>query len=147
MLSLYLQDPECRLLTLQGMGGIGKTHLSLWAAHEQGQFNKGDFDYIHFVELAPIKESAFVSANVLNVEGNATLATVAKTTGKRKQLLVLDNFEHVTSRSFMLETLLESCPNLKLFITTRERLALDDEWVVPLQGLSFPASLPPVEEV
>jgi tetratricopeptide (TPR) repeat protein len=148
LLSLYLQDPECRLLTLQGMGGIGKTHLSLGAAHEGADFNKSEFEQIHFVELAPVTESGFVSAlaNALDVEGNTTLDAVAKTIGQRKQLLVLDNFEHLTSRAFMLETLLESCPNLKLFITTRERLALDDEWVVPLQGLSVPILLPSVSE-
>lgn len=148
LLSLYLQDPECRLLTLQGMGGVGKTHLSLWAAHEQTHFNKSEFDHLHFVELAPITESGFVSAlaNALEVEGNTTLDAVAKTIGKRKQLLVLDNFEHLTSRAFMVEKLLETCPNLKLFITTRERLALDDEWVVPLQGLSVPTLLPSPQE-
>jgi serine/threonine protein kinase/tetratricopeptide (TPR) repeat protein len=148
LLSLYLQDPECRLLTLQGMGGIGKTHLSLWATHEQVSFEQGSFDAVHFVELAPVSESGFVGAlaKALDVEGDVTLDAVARTIGKRKQLLVLDNFEHLTSRVFMLEKLLESCPNLKLFITTRERLALDDEWVVPLQGLSFPTLLPAADE-
>jgi tetratricopeptide (TPR) repeat protein len=139
LLSLYLQDPECRLLTLQGMGGIGKTQLSLWAAHEQAHFK-----YIHFVELAPVAESSFVAALAqgLDVAGDATLDAVQRTIGKRKQLLVLDNFEHLTSRAFMVEKLLESCPNLTVFITTRERLALADEWVVPLQGLSVPSALP-----
>jgi serine/threonine protein kinase/tetratricopeptide (TPR) repeat protein len=148
LLSLYLQDPECHLLTLQGMGGIGKTHLSLWAAHEQISFEGSGFDAVHFVELAPISESGFVGAlaNALDVEGNATLDLIARTISKRKQLLVLDNFEHLTSRAFMLEKLLESCPNLTLFVTTRERLALDAEWVVPLQGLSVPTMLPPTSE-
>ncbi len=144
LISLYLQDRECRLLTLRGMGGMGKTHLSLWATHQQAAFEQCVFEFIHFIELATIKEAGFVAAlaNTLEVENEITLHSVAKVIGTRKQLLVLDNFEHLTSRAFMLETLLGACPNLTLFITTRERLALDTEWVIPLQGLSLPSSLP-----
>jgi serine/threonine protein kinase/tetratricopeptide (TPR) repeat protein len=148
LISLYLNDDDCRLLTLQGMGGIGKTHLALWATHEQASFKQNVVDAIHFVELVSVTESGFIAAlaNTLNIDGDATLDAVAKFIGNRKQLLVLDNFEHLTSRAFVLETLLESCPNLKLFITTRERLARDVEWVLPLQGLSIPIALPSTNE-
>ena len=56
-------------------------------------------------------------------------------------LLVLDNFEHLIAKSGVTELiteLLELSPNLKLIITSRERLSLSSEWLVDIEGLSYP---------
>ncbi len=142
LLSLYLGDPECRLLTLQGLGGVGKTHLGLWVAHEQPNFR-----YVHGAELAATAPGGFVAtlARALGVDGEG-LGGVKDTIGGRSQLLLLDNVEHLTAQRSVLEALLAACPGLVLFVTSRVRLGLDAEWVVPLQGLSFPQTPPPPGE-
>lgn len=139
LLALYLQDPECRLLSLQGLGGVGKTHLSLWVGQEQQ-----DFTHVHFVALADTGAGGLFAAlaAALGVQEGGGLEVVQGVIGSRRQLLILDNFEHLRSQAALLEALLVNCSNLTIFLTTRERLALEAEWVVPLGGLSVPPQLP-----
>ncbi len=138
LLALYLNDPECRLLTLQGLGGVGKTHLSVWLSHELRQFS-----HVHFVELAEATAEGFVPAlsGVLGLD-EPSLDALKRTVAARRQLLVLDNFEHLTAQAPLLALLLEACPELVIFATSRARLGLASEWVMPLQGLGVPAELP-----
>lgn len=142
LLSLYLSDPECRLLTLQGLGGVGKTHLGLWVSHELTGFT-----HVHGAELFNTPSGGFIAtlANTLGAEGSG-LEALKRTIAGRKQLLVLDNFEHLTAQAWVLETLLGACSQLVFLVTSRARLGLDAEWVVPLRGLSFPALLPSPDE-
>lgn len=144
LINLYLHDASCRLLTLHGMGGIGKTHLALWAAHQQAA--QGGFEAIYFVPLIEVAESSLLAAiaEALSAD-SAALPAVARAIGQCRILLVLDNFEHLSAHRQLLAELLARCPGLVLLVTSRERLALEEEWVLPLRGLSLPTQCPAPE--
>ena len=140
-----LQDPQCRLLTITGLGGMGKTRLAIAAAHQINRelallFLNG----VVFVSLAGVATESAVPltiVNVLNVPlSSAVTPTQALLNFLRNQeiLLVLDNFEHVTGAADLLLKLLQSCPDIKLLITSREPLNLALEWRLDLEGLPIP---------
>jgi predicted ATPase/transcriptional regulator with XRE-family HTH domain len=136
-----LQEPECRLLTLVGPGGIGKTRLAIGAAR---QFGKILPDGVAFVPLAPLTAHSFIIpavANALNFSfsGSADPQTqLLAYLGDKQLLLVLDNAEHLLSQGVaeFLAELLQRAPAVKLLITSREVLGLQAEWVFTVEGLS-----------
>ena len=136
-----LADPECRLLTLLGPGGIGKTRLAVEAAAQHGaQFVDGAF----IVELAPISSplllpTAIASALSISFYGPETPATQTISYLRDKcLLLVLDNFEHLMDGVDLLTEILTQAADVKILVTSRERLHLHEEWVLAVQGLAYP---------
>ena len=137
-----LDDPACRLLTLVGPGGIGKTRLALQAASDR----VGDFaDGVYFVSLTPVGATSLIAsaiANALHVsfygQESPNMQIVNYLRGKHI-LLVLDNYEHLLAGIDLLTDLLANAPRLKLLVTSRERLNMHEEWVLPTEGLPFPA--------
>ncbi|WP_102126509.1 ATP-binding protein [Deinococcus planocerae] len=136
-----LADPASRLLTLVGPGGVGKTRLALEAARGlAGGFPGGVF----FVPLEALGEGALLAQSVaaalgLALQGHADpLAQVARFIGDRRLLLVLDNFEHLLDGAPLVPELLRRCPGLRLLVTSRERLGVEGEWLLPLEGLDYP---------
>jgi len=131
-----------RLLTLTGTGGTGKTRLSLQVAAELlEQFHDG----VWFVEFATIDDGALVLETVaaaldLRQESDRSLATTLSSFLRAKQLLlILDNCEHVVAASARLaETLLRSCPQLRILSSSREPLSIAGETAWPLPPLSLP---------
>lgn len=140
-LTAMLADPACRLITLVGPGGIGKTRLALQAALEH------HLNFMHgawLVSLAPLTSPEFMPsalAEALNFTpyGAENLRTQLFNFLRAQQVLVvLDNFEHLLAGATLLTDLLEDAPQLKLLVTSRERLNLRGEWTLEVEGLSFP---------
>src|SRR5579864_6986252 len=136
-----LADPACRLLTLLGPGGSGKTRLALQAAAA----GAADFtDGVHFVPLAPVTTfsllaSAIGSALKFSFYGEEPPAVqLHRYLREKTLLLVLDNFEHLLAGTPLLIDLLSDAPYLKLLVTSRERLNVQPEWVFSVEGMDYP---------
>jgi predicted ATPase/DNA-binding XRE family transcriptional regulator len=139
-----LAQADCRLLTLVGPGGIGKTRLALQAAEAYGadtQPSEGEFAQpAVFVPLASVSAAAAIPEAVaralrLNLSGPPE-ALVISFLRRRRMLLILDNCEQVTGDLAWLGELLGHAPGVKLLTTSRERLHLAEEHVYAVPGLA-----------
>jgi DNA-binding SARP family transcriptional activator len=138
----------CRLLTLFGPGGIGKTRLALQAARRLlPDFADGVFLVsLETVTSADLLATAIAAALNLRLTGQSPAETqLLAYLRERELLLVLDNFEHLLAGSDFLVTLLETAPGVKLFITSREALNLYEEWLLAVEGLSYPPEGSPAD--
>ena len=159
-----LKDSTCRLLTLVGPGGIGKTRLAIQAAQHlvDAQPTEPIFVYgIIFVPLTPVSSlggliSAIAEAANFTFYSNVSpRQQLLDYLREKEMLLVLDNFEHLLSvaereiqgepplaedgsaETFIAE-ILSIAPGVKILITSREVLNLQEAWFHPIDGLSFP---------
>lgn len=151
-LTRLLADPACRLLTLVGVGGIGKTRLALQVA---GQMAAHFARRVCFVPLQPIHSTEFLISALADALGFPLTGQAAPQVQllnylrDQELLLVLDNFEQLLSQpdedtsggEVLLTLILETAPAVKLLVTSREVLNLQEEWLYPVQGLSYPEPL------
>jgi len=146
----YLLRDEIRLLTLLGAPGIGKSCLGLQAAASLvEQFRDGAF----FVELGSTEDPDLVATTMAQTLGVVSAGNQPPSAGlaqflKNKQmLLLLDNFEHVVAAAPLLTDLLAACPGLKVLVTSRAALHVQNEWHYSVSPLALPdlARLPDVE--
>lgn len=140
-LGRLLRDPLCRLLTLIGPGGIGKTRLAVEVAEqEQALFADG----IWFAPFAPVVSptaliAAIADALELVLRGQVTpQEQLLNHLASQQALLVLDNLEHLLAAAPLLVEILARAPRVKLLATSRERLNLHSEWVFVTEGLPTP---------
>jgi predicted ATPase/class 3 adenylate cyclase/DNA-binding CsgD family transcriptional regulator len=133
----------CRLVTLTGAGGAGKTRLGLQVAAGMADVAE---DGVWFADLAPLADPDLVAVTVAHVlgirqePGRAVLDTLVDAVGGRSLLVVLDNCEHVIGACAKLaDALLRGCPNLALLATSREPLGIDGERVYRVPSMSTPA--------
>lgn len=143
----YLADRTCRILTVLGPGGMGKSHLALQAARRQ--LDAGGFpDGIHVVAMEYLSDAGQVIGAIAEAIGirfdgpSSPIDQLVRAIGDERRLLLLDNHEHVMDAAALEEQLARACPNLTLLITSRDRLDSDLEWILPLRGLGFPDPLP-----
>ena len=130
-----LQD-GARLVTLTGPGGSGKTRLGIEAAASLvPSFTAGVF----WVGLAPLRDPALVSETIGQVIGAKD--GLAAHIGERQMLLLLDNLEQVVAAAPELAALLEACPQLRLLVTSRERLRVRGEVEYPVAPLADPEAV------
>jgi predicted ATPase/class 3 adenylate cyclase len=131
-----------RLLMLLGMGGLGKTRLSLQVGGEvMHQFPDG----VWFLDLAPIRDGALVigeAAQVLGVReepGHALLETVCAHLKSLRMLLIVDNCEHLVQASAQLcHAILRAAPGVRILASSREALHIPGEQAYPVLPLPVP---------
>lgn len=145
---IRLDQPWCRLVTLVGPGGVGKTRLATTIARNRlSQYPDG----VWLVELAdldphddePAEAIAVEIATVLNIRLSGPQKPTEQLLNqlKRKQLLlILDNFEHLLAGVQLVVDMIQQIETLQVLVTSREALRLRAEWVIPLTGLSYPNS-------
>jgi predicted ATPase/DNA-binding XRE family transcriptional regulator len=144
-----LCDPLVRVVTLLGPGGVGKTRLAQAVIDslledEQAVFYAGIF----FVDCSGLLSAEFILAAIAQSLGfemdtsgrdsRSDLQQLADFISAKKLLLVLDNFEHLMEGVEQVESLVRSTRNLRLLVTSRQRLGLWEERLYPLEGLDYP---------
>ncbi|RME44461.1 MAG: SARP family transcriptional regulator, partial [Chloroflexi bacterium] len=136
-----LSNPDYRLVTLVGPGGIGKTRLALAAAGQQvGMFQHG----VWFVSLAGLDSAESLVpaiAGVLNVPlhgGEEPDARLLAYLHDKEMLLVLDDFEHLLDGTDLVLDILRGAPQIVILITSRQRLNVQAEYVIGVEGLALP---------
>lgn len=136
-----LSSDACRLLTLVGPGGVGKTRLALRTAqHLHARFEHG-FVAVPLARVASADALPLALAAALGLELRALRAPLDQIVdflAPRELLLLLDNFEHLTDGALQVQHLLAECPRLKVLVTSRQRMRLHGEWLLPLVGLETP---------
>jgi predicted ATPase/DNA-binding SARP family transcriptional activator/class 3 adenylate cyclase len=135
-----------RLLTLTGVGGVGKTRLALqWAADAAPRYPDG----VRLVEFAAIRDPALVVPTAitsigfipseLETDGQPPLDALCRRLSTRRLLLILDNCEHLVQPvSQLAHALLAACPNVAVLATSRETLGIPGEVVYQVPPLSLP---------
>lgn len=140
-----LADPHCRLVSILGPGGVGKTRLALAAA--AAARDRGDdafLDGVFFIPLVNVHSAAGLMAALAAALGYACpagadpQAELARRLRDRELLLVLDGFEHLMDEAGLLAAILQHAPGVKLLVASRQRLNLVGEWALDLAGLPYP---------
>ena len=151
-----MQQPDVRLLTLIGLGGMGKTRLALQIA----QSKLSDFsDGVFFISLAPLTTASAIAPAIaaalgLTLQGSNTTQALMSALHHKRLLLILDNFEHLLNADSQDGTnaaptgtptgpqgvidLLHAAPYIQIVVTSRERLNLRGEHIHVVQGLDYP---------
>src|SRR3954452_20144360 len=133
---------SARLVTLTGVGGVGKTRLALRAGRESSrQYPDG----VWFVEIAPVQDPALLPHAVFSALGlqdhsaNRAVSTVCEYLADKRPLLILDNCEHVHDDAAVLAgTVLRACPDVRILATSRQALGVTGEVVIDVPTLTLP---------
>ncbi|HEX4885643.1 MAG TPA: BTAD domain-containing putative transcriptional regulator, partial [Casimicrobiaceae bacterium] len=141
-------DPACRLITLHGLGGVGKTRLADAVARQVA----GDFAHgVAWVALESVERPEAVAATIARALGlEAAPRTpprnqLVQALRAQERLLVLDNLEHLLTPPVaeaaddpvdLVLALLREAPGVRLLVTSRETLGVQEEWVYDVEGLA-----------
>ena len=136
-----LRDPACRLLTLVGAGGIGKTRL----AFEAAATHLADYEHGVFqVRLAGVHSPEAIVPTVAQAigfsfyEGGEPRQQLLHYLRGKRMLLLIDNYEHLLDGVDVVVDILQAAPGVTVLVTSRTRLGLQGEHLFPVGGLAYP---------
>lgn len=136
-----LADPACRLLSLVGQGGVGKSRLALEVARTLRAAYLHGVCYVPLTSVDSLESLVDAIAHTAGYpfkDGRDRRAEILGYLANKEMLLLLDNFEQLSDERALLPDLLAGAPSLKLLVTSRVRLHLQDETAIELQGLAVP---------
>lgn len=139
-----LADPTCRLLTIVGPGGIGKTRLALQTAVGHRPVFADGVGWVSLAALQTADQLTAAIAEALHYRLSGTVnaeAELIHVLGTKEMLLVLDNFEHLLTAADFLTRLLQQTTAVKLLVTSRQALELQEEWRFDLGEFSLPDTM------
>ena len=142
IIRLFQGAEKVRLLTLVGLGGCGKTRLSLQVAEQLApNFPQG----VLFVDLAPLSDPNLIPRTIASILGlpetstDETIKSLITFLYPRKVLILFDNCEHLlVGVALFVESLLRACPQVQIIATSREILNIPGEKQFHIQPLPYP---------
>ncbi|MEJ2735097.1 MAG: BTAD domain-containing putative transcriptional regulator [Anaerolineae bacterium] len=144
-----LQDPACRLLTLVGAGGMGKTRLALEAVADwMSRLQEEGLEGVTLVPLAPIRTAEAIAPAIAQAAGfplspgREAEQQLLDTLRQKRWLLILDSFEHLPEGAGFVAEILRTAPGVKVLVTSRAQLNLQGESCYPVGGIEFPEQIP-----
>ena len=138
---LLTEQDDCRLLTLVGSGGVGKTRLAIEAA--SGLLDAFP-DGVYFVGLASVSSAANIMPAIAGALGyglqsaDEPEAQIMRYLNAKKLLLIMDNFEHLIDSAHLLTNVSKAAIGVKLLVASRDSLSLQEEWLYPVRGMTVP---------
>lgn len=141
-----LNTPQCRLLTVLGISGVGKTTFAWHIAFHRQHLYRDGACIVSLAEAQSEQDVPLFIGRALGMESgkdnnqDALKTAVISFLKPLNVLLVLDNYEHLLPEVGFVQELLEAAPNIQLIITSQFQLNLYREWLLPLKGLDVPDS-------
>ncbi len=136
-----LENPQCRLLSIVGLGGMGKTRLAIHAAAEKVE----DFTHgVYFIPLAPLSSADFLISTIAEALKFAFYSRederiqLLNYLREKEILLIMDNFEHLVEGAGVVSEILNAAPKVKILVTSREVLNFRGEWIIHIKGMEVP---------